>query len=191
MIQLISNNITDKLIENGTIDYEDREIYTYGLHQGMTMILNIATTIIMGILFKMIWQSIIFMMAYIPLRSYAGGYHAKTQIRCHMFSIILITLALLGIKMIQWTYFICLIVSFLSGAIIILLAPVQDINKPLDQNEKTVYRKRTRIILVVLLSTTVLFLLLDQSQIAICITMAILILGFMLMIGRLLPKHTD
>ena len=191
MIQLVSNKITDKLIENGIIDNQEKEIYIYGLQQGMTMILNIATTLLIGILFQMVWQSIVFMLAYIPLRSYAGGYHAKTQLRCHMLSVILITVALLGIKMIQWTNFSSLLATFLSGVVIFALAPVADKNKPLDQKEKVVYKKKAIIILSILISAIVLLLLLGKSQILLCITMALVILSFMLVLGRIVHKNAD
>jgi accessory gene regulator B len=184
MIQLISNRITDKLIENRTIVNEDRELYVYGLQQGFIMLINIMTTIIIGVIFGMFWQSIVFLIAYIPIRSYAGGYHARTQLRCYFISTIIIIMALLGMRMVMWTNFYCLLTAFLSSIIIIILAPVEDTNKPLSQKEKQVYRKKTIIILGVLFNSIILFLVLDQFQISVSITMAILVLGFMVVFGN-------
>jgi len=184
MIQLISNRITDKLIENGTIVNEDRELYVYGLQQGFIMLINIITTIIIGVIFGMFWQSIVFLIAYIPIRSYAGGYHARTQLRCYFISTLIIIMALLGMRMIMWTNFYCLLTAFLSSIIIIILAPVEDTNKPLSQKEKQVYRKMTIIILGVLFNLIILFQVLGQFQISVSITMAILVLGFMVVFGN-------
>ncbi|WP_303864846.1 accessory gene regulator B family protein [Alkalibaculum bacchi] len=82
----VFDRITDWFIRNEVIPLEDKELYTYGLKQGSLMVLNIGTIIIIGIILKMIWQSILLMFVYIPLRTYAGGYHARTggcQGSCH------------------------------------------------------------------------------------------------------------
>lgn len=87
MFSEISEMMTQSLIDNKKIQSDNRELYRYGIQQGLTMIMNLATTLLIGLLCGMLWQSIVFYMAYIPLRSYAGGYHAKTPIRCYLFSI--------------------------------------------------------------------------------------------------------
>lgn len=80
MFSAISESITKKLEEAHAIKSEDREIYLYGVKQGLTILLNLITICAIGIVSKMLWQSILFMAAYIPLRSCAGGYHAKTPV---------------------------------------------------------------------------------------------------------------
>ena len=62
--------------------------------------------IIIGLLFNMICESIIFMVSYSILRIYAGGYHASTPIRCYLFSIVMIVAVLLLMKSIPWNGFI-------------------------------------------------------------------------------------
>ena len=85
----LSGKIAESLTNSGVITTEDRELYEYGLHHGLLMIINLLTTVVIGLLFKMVWQSFVFMIAYIPLRTYAGGYHAKTQFRCYLLSIVI------------------------------------------------------------------------------------------------------
>ncbi len=145
MSNLIAN-FTRILIENEVIDAEDKEIYDYGLKQGMIIVLNAITTIMIGSLFGMLSETIVFSIAYIPLRSYVGGYHAKTQLRCYLLSVLLIICVLFAIENILWTSSIVLGLTFISGIIIFILAPMEDSNKPLDSIEKKVFRVRTRII---------------------------------------------
>ncbi len=74
MILSISEKIVDKLTDSNIIESEDKDLYTYGFYQGFLIIFNILTAIAIGLLFKMVWESLVFLMAYIPpLRSYAGG----------------------------------------------------------------------------------------------------------------------
>lgn len=181
----VFERIADWFIRNEVIPLEDKDIYTYGLKQGALMVLNIGTTIIIGVMLKMVWQSVILMLAYIPLRTYAGGYHARTQFRCYILSVGIMSATLLVIKLIPWTSFICLVVTFCAGGIIFLFAPVEDSNKPLDQKEIIFYRRRIRIVLSVLLGIALFHWILGQNQITICIIMAIILCAVMLVLGEL------
>ena len=51
----VFEKITDSFIQNGVIPSEDKDLYTYGLEQGTLMVLNIATTIVIGIVLRMVW----------------------------------------------------------------------------------------------------------------------------------------
>ncbi|MPW26371.1 accessory regulator AgrB [Alkalibaculum sp. M08DMB] len=178
------DRISEIFINNEIIIAEDKELYSYGLQQGILMILNVTTTIVIGIICGMVWQSIIFLLSYIPLRTYVGGYHAKTQWRCYIFSILIISVALLGIKLIPWTNIIYFTLMFFAGSIISLLAPVEDGNKHLDSIEKTIYKKRSRVILSALCGIGTLLYIIGYPQISICILVALLLLGIMLILGN-------
>lgn len=180
----ITQRITDELVSNNIIDLEDSELYTYGLQQGGLILLNILTILIVGKIFGMLWDSIVFMVTYIPLRTYAGGYHARTQLKCYTSSVELIVAVLLGIRFIPWTSLITIMISIISGLIIYILSPVEDSNKPLDVAEVKVYRKKARIILTFEFSVLILMINLEVNSIAICISVSLLSLCLMLMLGR-------
>ena len=48
--------LTKKLKENNTITVEQYEICRYGFQQGLTIILNAVTTIVIGAVFGELWQ---------------------------------------------------------------------------------------------------------------------------------------
>lgn len=146
MFSKVAETITQKLEENNTIQGENREIYRYGFQQGFTILLNIVTIIIIGLILKSLLQAILFMMFYFPLRSYAGGFHAKTDVRCYIYSMVIIVLILLVIRFTPITNLIYTIITITSSVIILCFAPVQDHNKPLDQTERKVYKFRTLIV---------------------------------------------
>lgn len=183
MKNCLSKKIVNSLVENKIVNFEDKQLYEYGLHQGVVMILNIITTIGIGIIFGMIWQSILFMIVYIPLRIYSGGYHSKTQTRCYIFSIGLTIVALLLMKMIYWTNFLCISTTVISAMIILVLAPVEDSNKPLDTIELKVYKERTIMILIFDVYVLFIFILLGLFEISVCISVGLLVLSIMLLLG--------
>ena len=185
MFEKTSEKITNAIAQNGTIKAEDKELYKYGIQQGMMILLNLCTTLIIGAVFKMVWQSILFTVAYIPIRSYAGGYHSKTPQRCYIFSILMIIAVLWGMKYFNNTYFICIALLVFASIIILLLSPVEDKNKPLDKLEKRIYKKRTLIILGIEILIILLFLVIDILSISFCMVIALFSLSIMLVLGRI------
>lgn len=186
----VLDKIIAKLIQSGSIRDEDKELYAYGLQQGLFIILNILTTLLIGQVCGMFWQSLLFMAIYLPLRSFAGGFHAKTPTLCYLYSIILTSAVLLAIRFIPWTNYICLGLAVLSGAGILILSPVEDSNKPLDKLEITVYKNRTRIILIAELLMYLLVLGLGKLYILPVITVSLFALSIMLILGKVKEEIT-
>ncbi|MBQ8010486.1 MAG: accessory gene regulator B family protein, partial [Oscillospiraceae bacterium] len=98
MFYKLSERIVDGFEKQRVILSEDKEIYRYGVQQGLNLAFNFLTTLVIGAVCGMFWESVLFMAAYMPLRSFAGGYHAKTHLRCYLYSIVMITAVLLVIR---------------------------------------------------------------------------------------------
>lgn len=185
MLDSFTNLIIESFIKRNIIDKKERDLYSYGLKEGIILLTNILTAALVGILYGMLWQALLYLIVYIPLRSYAGGYHASTQLKCYLLSTLLIMGVLLGIRYIHWNYFITLGLTLVSGILIFLLAPVEDNNKKLDEIEFLVYRKRARLIYIFELSLLLLVILMKLNQAAACIAVSHLTLAIMLIIGHI------
>lgn len=181
----ISEKLTDKLIKMQLVDDEEKDLYVYGFQQGFLLLFNMITVVIIGFIFNMIWQSVVFMVAYSLLRAYAGGFHTSTQLRCYLFSVAMIISVLWLIKRIPLIGFICFIITMIASVIIFLLAPIEDQNKPLCQVEQAVFKKRTNIILKILIAFIGVFWLIGLKQISICISVALGVLSLMLILGKI------
>ncbi|HHV13371.1 MAG TPA: accessory gene regulator B family protein [Clostridiales bacterium] len=181
-MMVLIDKIGNRFVRDGIITEEDKELYTFGMQQGIIMLLNIISTIIIGIIFNMVWQSVVFLMAYMPLRSYAGGYHARTQGRCYLVSLLITVVALLGMKEIQWTSLSGLLSVIISAGIIYLMTPVEDANKPLSELERIAYKKKTRRILLLEILIALAFWFINQ-EISVCFIMIFIILSIMLLLG--------
>ena len=181
---MTSKKITNLLVQSEIISAKDKELYEYGLHQGFILLINIFTTILLGWIFNMIIESIVFLVAYIPLRSYSGGYHAKTPFRCYILSVVMISVALLVVRSSIWNLISVTSVTVIASGIILLLAPVEDKNKPLQQNEREEFKKRTNILLGVLLGLIILFWFVEKQQISIGIMLTLVMVAIMLLLGK-------
>jgi len=98
--------------------------------------------------------------------------------------VVLIISALLAIEFIPWTNFIVTVVAAISGMIIFILSPVEDMNKPLDAVEVRIYGKRARIILCIELGVLALVINFGENSIAECILVSLPILSLMLVLGN-------
>lgn len=183
MFKGISAYIADLLVKNETITENEHDIYSFGIQQGINILINLITILFFGILFGEIWQSLIFTIAYVPLRSYAGGFHAKTPTRCYVFSCCLISAVLLAIKYLLPEDFIYSSLLAAGGIIIILLAPVDTLNKRLDQVEVRVYRNRTLIIVAMETVVYVLSIIFTAEMIYKPISLSFVSAAFMLALG--------
>lgn len=66
-MRVLVDKIIENFIEQGIVPNEDREIYAYGLYQGVVMIINILTYIIISVYFKMVWEILVFLVCYFYL----------------------------------------------------------------------------------------------------------------------------
>lgn len=179
-----ADTITRKLYENKSISSEQYEICRFGFQQGLTILLNAITIVVIGAVMGELWQAMLFMGLYAPLRSYAGGFHARTATRCYIYSILLMIAVLLAMKYLYIPTFICIIAFVISCAIILILAPVEDANKPLDNTEQIVYRKRTYVITAIESVVFIMALLVKATSIALCVMYVFLIMGLILIAGE-------
>lgn len=183
MFQVVSEQITEFLIRNQVVQKDDRELYQFGIQQTLFIILNLSTTIAIGILCGMLWQSIVFIIAYIPLRHYSGGFHARTPINCYFFSSIMVFTVLSVMKLFPVNCFICDIVILFSLLIIFILSPLADKNKPLNNEERTVYKRRVRMISFAELIIIAICQSLSLVNMVCCMTLSMGCIGLLLILG--------
>ena len=178
------------LIRKGIIDESERDLYRFGINGLYLFLANIATAVIIGAVLGMLQESLLFSAAYIPLRSYAGGYHAKTQARCYGLSVLLISGVLLMLKYVSFSVIAELIILAVSAAVIFVKAPVESVNKPLNVKEWRVFRLKARVILLTELAASVILMGVSQ-EIALCIIMAVGSSGMMLIAVRRKGKRRE
>lgn len=186
MFTRLSCKITDKLEHNGTISKSDRALYEYGLRQMFTTFLNILTMLVIGLSMKMIFLAILYILAYIPLRVYSGGYHASTPQKCWIFSAIMLYVVLWILKNISEVYFYHFItLSLISCIGIFILSPVEDKHKPLDKSEHRVYRFRAIIILIIEIAIALILWIFNLKNEAMMLGLVWCSLVIMLILGKL------
>ncbi len=133
MFDKISGFITDTLIEGKVIKREEKNLYLYCFGTIIEMSANLLTTLIIGALLHRFIETLIFMLVFIPLRSFAGGYHCEKAESCFILSILVYLTVMLSYKYLygiaaHWIYAICLA----DLMAVFILSPVVSPNKPLS-----------------------------------------------------------
>lgn len=181
----VSAIIADRLEDKGIIQMETKEVCAYGLRQIFSTILNAGTMLLIGVFMHMTIEAILFTIAYIPIRIFAGGYHASTPQRCWAFSAVMLFMVLCIVKYTPEKYFWHLTaLSLIASIAIFLLSPVEDQNKPLDEKEHHVYHIRTTLIMLAEIMIAIVIYILQFKHILMLIEMVWCSLAVMLLLGE-------
>lgn len=149
MINKISSKIVEILIKHSLVENEDKELYLYGFFILLSQILYFIIVITIGILFNVIFESIIFYITFQFIRRYAGGYHAKTETRCEILSTLSILCCIVLIKLSKMydIRIVLLSVSLVFAVLIFILCPLDTPERPLNDKEYKYFRKISWMIL--------------------------------------------
>lgn len=172
------------LISNQFISNRDYELYVYAVKIVSHSIFNTMITLFVGIALGMLKECLCILFVFFFLRKFTGGLHAIKYANCVFWSVILLTISLCIIKycvnLINPLLFLCFTLSF--EIIICVLAPADNVNKPLSHMEKKVY-KVISICVLILLNILILYNLNKKSTISYSLGLGIMLISFLLLIS--------
>ena len=185
MLRLVSKTIANKICEKGLVDNEDVSIYTYGLEVLISTVFSFLTIMLIGFLFSAVFEAVFFLSVLVVLRRFTGGYHAKTYIGCNLSCSLLFITTLFLNRVLSFNLVALIIIHFLGLIIILLIAPVENINKPLSLSKRRVNKKRAVIACLALSMITILLFVIGSKfysilTIAYIDLLVLLVLGFII-----------
>jgi len=155
----LAEDIAFLLIKHKILDIEQRDIYIYGLEvillNGGLVLMFLTISLLFGVMINF-WAYLIF---FLPIRIFSGGYHAKTSERCFVLSTVMYGLSIALTKFIPLLYTLWewRIAGIVSLFVILVMAPLINENNPLSKTQ----RKRNRIIVYILLVLDLAFFILS------------------------------
>lgn len=128
-----------------------RELYQYAYKILLQEVINLLLLFAIGIIFECLSYMLLFMVAYIPVRRYAGGYHTEKPMSCTLLSagMQLLVAILLKYLMIELLFLELFFVILIAEVIIWIYSPVEAVHKPLTQSQRIKYRQKSRRILLI------------------------------------------
>lgn len=187
MISFFARNITNALFKARILDTSERELYEYGFFILLSHIFFFLITVLLGFVLGTIWESIIFYLTFSLLRGYAGGYHAKTENKCAVFTVISLFLCGYGIYILNKldNNIFPIFVVGINSLLIFKMCPQDSDNKPIDATELDFYRKKSYQIIFGILILALFFSLLGYNGFLYAATLSLSLESCLLILGKM------
>jgi len=124
----------------------NKSIIIYGIEAILSSIIGVVLLIGISFIFNQRFLWILFMLGFVPLRLYGGGYHAETHAICYFMTASVFLAAYTAALFLPFNWLLDAGLSVLSWIIIFRLAPVASKNKPLSDSQYTRNRRRSLIV---------------------------------------------
>ncbi|MBE6845650.1 MAG: hypothetical protein E7508_08090 [Ruminococcus sp.] len=161
MIERLAEKITRFIYRNTTNDSEMFEVYKYGVEITISSFLNISLILLCSLVISDILAGIAFLISFIILRSFTGGYHAKTYFMCNgLFVLTFLIVYAINclLNMLSLPFRVLEMLVLLNCMPIILFAPIENKQKRLDEQKK----KNLRI------KAVITFIIISVAALALC-----------------------
>lgn len=143
----LAENITQYFVSHNIISKKDEEIYLYGITLLLEGCLSILLCLFISLFLKTFWECIILFAIFIPIRAYGGGLHFNTYAAClSVTCITVISVILLSVNF-QFNSKMLLLLIVVSLIAIGCLYPVEHPNRPINEEEKAVFKKKFIVIM--------------------------------------------
>lgn len=187
MISKLSTYLTEKLLSNGTISDEDKDIYIYGLFMLISHLMFFIVACIFGWILECVFESIIFYIAFQFIRRYAGGYHAATETRCVILSTLSILACIVVIRLSKIYDFqiVLLIISAISAVSIFVFCPLDTPEKPLSEKEFKYFRKISWLILFIIIISIITSYIFEWNLVFSPCCMSLILESILILSGKI------
>lgn len=178
-----TDQIVSKMDEQKLLKY-DRDVYIYGLNNGLMLFINLITSLVIALIVHQFWALVIFLVCFMPLRSYCGGIHSHSRIVCYIISNLIILAVLLSYQYL-YSFFIYIgAFSFCCFIYLCITKPINNKKRNLDSSEIKFFQKIKLAILVLeLFIFGLLFLIIPKYSII--VLLAIVLVFFLVIIEKL------
>jgi accessory gene regulator B len=191
MIAKFAKKINEILIQKGIVQKEDAELYRYGIENGIVVAGNLLASGIFGIVTGRPGLVLVFLLFYASLRSYSGGSHCKSRIGCF-----LISMAILSIPVYTHEFVmnnvpatVILMIGIAAVVVILILSPVESINKPLDDEEKKYYARVTHCIVALQVCVLIILFCLGVKDYFYAGYSSIVLVAVFMVMGKVIMKR--
>lgn len=166
MIENISRAVAEKVSNELNYDNERKEVIQYGTYALIQTLISIISVLILGLIFNIALEALIFLFTASILRKYSGGAHSESSNVCTLLGIIISICVGFLIKSsffvnmdFEFIIFAGIVVFVFAYFIIFKYAPVDTPNKPIKTEKKKKRMKKgslkilTIYLFIVLLNT--------------------------------------
>lgn len=194
MIYNLSLIIVSQLSKKGHLLEEDKEVVTFGI---FSLLFNSYCTLFclsLGAFLHCFSKAIIFLLSFLFIKKYSGGFHASSEGRCLLvssmgitFSLFLIKLCLINTK----THCLLLIIALILSVFIMCFSPIESKNKPIEDENKKKYKTFSIIRIIAIVCFIFVLEFMKQTNISIPFIVSIVFEGVLSIAGKIQMKRNE
>ena len=193
MMFSLAERAVDKFFSHAELSPDDRELYVYGFFIVLSRTFFFIVTLAYGLLFDVIFESVLFYVFFALIRSYAGGLHASSESACTISTLIsfFVSVALMKVCAV-WNLLYLPICSFiLSVPTVLLLSPLDSEAKPLSPYERKLFKRKSLLFTLLIFSLAISSFALRMPRLLYPCAASLLLESILLSIGKIKAKNLD
>ena len=181
MIKKVSSSAAGWLEHEGAISGEDLSLFAYAMYSLLFGLLPILVVTVLGIVFGMLRGGLLMVLPFMLIRKFSGGYHLDSSKQCFIFSSVLLTFALIAVKVILYfgSTFLLTILVVLSVLGLFCFSPVDNNARKLSPKERRQFRRIAQFLSACMLGTYILLRVAAPINYAAPIGVGILLAAFL------------
>ena len=146
MINIITSKIFKFLVNNSAVNGMDSfeiEWIRYGIEITVSSVLGFLIAIAISVLLNRFVCGLIFLITFVAVRKYIGGFHAKTYLGCNLTFAACCAVLLLSVRITAgaYPYLINTAIFAFDFIVILLIAPIENKNKPIGSKKQYIKLK--------------------------------------------------
>lgn len=146
MISRVAVRLCKWITKQNVIPEEVHEIYVYGFELIFSFLLSIFFVLGIGLCIRQFTCTLFFLVIFIVVRQYTGGFHARSYIKCQICTVLFYLSVIIASHFLPLESWFYIPLGAFGYVVIYFLGPIESPYKPLTAEEKRQH-KRTGLIL--------------------------------------------
>lgn len=152
MLNKIATKITKTMLVHKIIAEDMVDIYVYGFELLLSFLFNTTIIMIAGILLGRLLQTLMFLLIFVLLRSFTGGYHAKTYGVCTLVTFLVYGGVLLFSALFVPSLLFYGVLAIVGVALLLALVPIEHPNKKITDKKKRKYKHISLVLFLIFIT---------------------------------------
>jgi len=182
-----AEKISNSMVDRGIVQKEDAQLYRYGIENGITVAGNLLASILFGIVTGRLGVVLVFLLFYSTLRTYSGGVHCRSKVGCFILSMMILLVPVFSYEWVMEmvAFPVLIAVGVIAIVVVLVLSPVESINKPLDDEERKYYKRISHCIVALQGCVLAVLCCMDLYEYFYAGYSSVILVAFFMILGRI------
>ena len=136
MEHYLSTAFAKHLLSKNIIKEEMFEVYVYGAELFLSSVFTDVIIIIIGVIIRRLIATFLYLLVFILLRRFTGGYHATTYLKCKITMVAIYAFTIASAIYVEISIYWYVLLMVAGNVTIFFSAPIENPNKKLDESQK-------------------------------------------------------